>query len=102
MNLLGLIEQAVHFLSNFAHTLIPSLIAAGHYVVVSLFREYIGFVWGLISALPIPASLLYPTLPDPGPLGYALTALGIPSAFAIISSAFTIKLLLRLIPFIGR
>lgn len=102
MNLFQLMQQALAWLVSFFQVIWPSLYNLLHAAAVGMFREYLYFIWAITSALPLPAALTNPSLSSPGPIGYALNALGVPQAFGIISAAFTVKMILKLIPFIGR
>ena len=101
MNLLGLIAQALQNLWGFVGTIWQSLGNVLHFAACMSFKEYLTLMWSITSALPLPDWIRNPSLPTVGPIGYALTALGIPQAMAIVSTAFTVKMTLRLIPFIG-
>lgn len=102
MNILQLILQALQFFVSFLVKFYEMLSNVLHGVSVKLFKEFLHLTWALTAAIPIPESLQGLSIPDPGPLGWAVVALGVPTALAIISAAFAVRMAKNLIPFIGR
>lgn len=103
MNILLLLLQAIQGIFNLLKGAIQILPNAIHHAAMVIFREVLHTGWNVTAAMPIPSALAgFTEFPDPGPLGWALIALGVPTAFAILSAGFALKMARRLIPFVGR
>lgn len=100
MNLLKLLLQAVQSIWALLSNIFQIVPSVAHGIAMKLFREFLFLSWGIMAAIPIPESLQGLTIPDPGPMGWAIIALGVPPALAIVSAAFTVKMALKLIPFV--
>lgn len=80
----------------FYHTLVVVLA----HVFCKILKEILDVTWQVLGGIPIPDELLNFVWPDPGPMGSALIAVGVPEAMVILLAAFNIKLAMRLLPLI--
>lgn len=100
MNIFELVLQALQSLWAWAVQFFSHLPAVLHRLVCELFREFLHLTWGIMAAIPVPAEFSAVSFPDPGPMAWAIVALGVPTAMGIIGAAFTIRMAMKLIPFI--